>query len=769
MGTGGGVVELRRTYETAFVLFIDVVSYSLQTIDRQTDLLTLLQKIVRQSDEFRRARANDDLILLPTGDGMALVFMRDLLSPVKCAVDIGSAVQSYPEIRVRMGVHIGPVCRHSDIREEINVVGGGINMAQRVMDCGDAGHILLSRTAAEFLLELDDWRDCVQDLGKHAVKHDVQIHLYNLCKGEIGNRDLPQKLKPKSNLERSGSVSVMPESTQDRVLDVAIAKQIPVVAREKSLRRNPGDRVARVEDVSAALTYAEQRTTSMGRPPDKRKLVSAFRGLKKRLIPGILALLAVPLLFWFGFSKSWFGERIGSIAILPFANKASNPDIDYLCEGLTDNIISDVSRLPKMKVMARSTVLHYVSSIDNPLKVGRELNVQAVVVGTVVQHEGRLIVRVEMVDVKDGSRLWNGQYERVSADIFGLQSQIASEIGTKLNLNLTLEQKERALHHKRIENTEAYALYLQGRYFWNKRTAEGYRQAIDYYRRALELDPRSGLPHAGLADVYMLQALTLHEGPKELWPKASTAAKKALELDDSLVEPHVTLGYYNLLFEWNWIESERQLSRAISLNPNYPTAHSVYGRFLSAMKRFPDAMRETEKARDLDPLSLGISLGVGRCFFLARQYDRAIDSYKRALELQPHFALARWGLATTLIQKESYDIAIAELRRLVAETGREPDILGTLGYTYALAGRSNEARELLAELISRSKQEYVSPYHQSLISIGLKDKTQALTALDKAYTDRCWQLAFLNVEPEWDPLRSDPRFHKLLTQVGLPR
>lgn len=220
------IIEPRRTYETAAVLFLDIVSFSLQTIDQQTELLTLLQELVRQTSEFQRSRAQDELILLPTGDGMALAFMRDLVSPVKCALEIAALLRVHSEIKLRMGVHIGPVCRHAYIKEEINVVGGGINMAQRVMDCGDAGHILLSHHAAEILLQLDDWRDCLQDPGKHKVKHDVEIHLFSLCKNDLGNPDPPQKIRTTQGLlpaQEQGDL------IQERALDVAIAREVRIL------------------------------------------------------------------------------------------------------------------------------------------------------------------------------------------------------------------------------------------------------------------------------------------------------------------------------------------------------------------------------------------------------------------------------------------------------------------------------------------------------------------------------------------------------------
>jgi hypothetical protein len=217
------VAQPRRVYETASVLFIDIVSYSIQTIDRQTEVLTILQEVVRAAKEFQRAREREELIVLPTGDGMALVFMRDLVSSVRCAVEIADMLHVRTELKIRMGVHIGPVCRHADIKEEINVVGGGINLAQRVMDCGDAGHILLSRNAAEVLSQLDEWHDCLHDLGVHCVKHGVEIHLFNFCKGLVGNAQLPSKLSDKDAV-KEGTVVV-----QERALDVAIAKQVPIL------------------------------------------------------------------------------------------------------------------------------------------------------------------------------------------------------------------------------------------------------------------------------------------------------------------------------------------------------------------------------------------------------------------------------------------------------------------------------------------------------------------------------------------------------------
>ena len=463
------------------------------------------------------------------------------------------------------------------------------------------------------------------------------------------------------------------------------------------------------------------------------------------------------------------GGAIDSLAILPFQNASADPDTEYLSDGITEAIINTLSQLPKLRVVPRTTVFRYKGREVDPQAVGRELDTRAVVAGRVLQRGDTLIIRAELVDVANESQIWGAQYNRKLSDIFSVQEEIAKEISEKLRLRLTSHERKR-LTKRYTQNTEAYQLYLKGRYHWNRRTEEGLKKGIQYFEQAIAKDPGYALAYAGLADCNALFGCGGYAGlaEKEAMSKASAAAGMAREIDDTLAEAHTSVAFVKFRFEWNWPEAESEFKRAIELNPKYPTARHWYATYLMAMGRSEEAFAEIKRAQELDPLSLTISAGVGRLLGVARQYDRAIEQLQKTIEMDPNFVRARFDLGLMYAESGRYDEAHAEFQSAINISGSTIEILPALGFTYGLAGKRTEALKVLEELNEQSKRRHVSAFLIAVVYIGLGEKNQALDWLEKAHEERNNSLPFLNVDPIFDSLRSVARFQDLLRRIGLP-
>jgi TolB-like protein/Tfp pilus assembly protein PilF len=457
---------------------------------------------------------------------------------------------------------------------------------------------------------------------------------------------------------------------------------------------------------------------------------------------------------------------ISSLAVLPLANTSDDPNLEYLSDGITESIINNLSQLPSLKVMARSTVFRYKGEKATPVEVARELAVRAVLVGRVLEMGDRLVVRVELVDAADGSQLWGEQYDRPLSDIFAVQGEIAHRVSEKLRLKLTSEERKR-LAKRYTDNTEAYQLYLKGRYFWNKFSTEWVQKGIERFQQAIAIAPTYALAYAGLADSYFRLSDT-YLPPNEALPKAKAAAMKAVELDEELSEAHASLGLIKTYYDHDWPGAETEYLRAIELNPNSSIAHQRYGSYLMYLNRFQEAAAEYDLAQELDPLSLRINLGVAANMIAMGQFDRANKQLQKTLELDPNYYPAHHGLGMLRLSQGRYEESIAEFQKACQlESGADVS-LGLMGYAYGLAGKRSEAQEILGKLKESSARRYVSPYSFAVAHIGLGEKEQALNYLDKLYAERNDWLVWLNVAPEFDILRSEPRFLELLRRIGFP-
>jgi len=476
----------------------------------------------------------------------------------------------------------------------------------------------------------------------------------------------------------------------------------------------------------------------------------------------VVALLVLAVVLYFSAARS---KPINSMAVLPFANTGADPNTEYLSDGITEGVINSLSQLPQLRVMARSTVFRYKGREEDPQKIGRDLHVGAVLVGRILQRGDALNIQTELVDVATGLQLWGEQYNRKLADILAVQEDISLEISEKLRLRLTGE--ERTLLTKRhTENTEAYQLYLKGRFYWNRRTEEGLKKGIEYLNEAIAKDPTYALAYAGLADGYIVLADHRYMPPNEAYPKAKAAALKALEIDDRLAEAHNALASIRE-FTWDWAGAEREYKRAIELNSNYATAHQWYSIYLHDVGRLDEAMAENKIAKGLDPLSLIINANTAQFLRDARQYDRAIEELRKLLEMDPNFIGAHFTLASTYERKGMYQEAVAEWQKaFVLDNDSERAIAWAQGY--AAGGYPGAVQRDIELLKERLKQRYVSPYDIGEDYVRLGEKDQALAWLEKAYQEHSGLLANLKADLLWDPIRTDPRFQDLLRRIGLP-
>jgi TolB-like protein/Tfp pilus assembly protein PilF len=458
-----------------------------------------------------------------------------------------------------------------------------------------------------------------------------------------------------------------------------------------------------------------------------------------------------------------------SIAVMPFENLSRDPDNAFFAEGIQDEILTRLAKISDLKVISRTSTQHYKSSPDDLPQIAQRLGVSNVLEGSVQKASDHVRVSVQLINAATDAHLWAETYDRNLTDIFAVESEIAKTIADTLQAKLSGPEKN-ALVQRPTASTEAYELYLKGRYFWNKRTAGDFKTAIAYFQQAIDTDSRFALAYAGLADTYVLMSGYAAASPRDSLPKAKAAAQKALELDNTLAEAHASLGQALFAYDLNFAEANREFRRAIELNPNYATAHQWYAEGgLVPLGQFEEAIAEAKRALELDPLSVIINADVGGVLFNARKYDEAIKQLRKTLEMDPGFYYAHWNLGEVLEMKGLTNEAMAEYQK--ANT-LDPDPLpqALLGHLYAKIGRKDEALAMLDRLQHTSKERYVTPYNFALIHLGLGQKDQAMHFLEQTYEDRDgYNLAFLKTDPFLDPLRDDPRFEALVQKIFGPK
>jgi TolB-like protein/DNA-binding winged helix-turn-helix (wHTH) protein/tetratricopeptide (TPR) repeat protein len=516
-------------------------------------------------------------------------------------------------------------------------------------------------------------------------------------------------------------------------------------------------------------------------PPHSKVLLgtsSARKGgrrLRPALVLASMLLLALTLAGGLGFRYlrkpsvvAAPPKQITSIVVLPLENLSADKDQAYFADGMTDELIANLAKIRSLRVISRTSAMGYKGTNKTLSEIARDLNVDAVVEGTVLRSGDRVRITAELVQVATDRHLWADTYESPFGDVLTLQSRVASAIVNEIRINLTPEEQQRLARARPI-SPESYEDYLKGRFYWNKRSEEGLTKAIEYFQLATERDPHSALAFAGLADCYSIigSAIVGSVPSQDVAAKARVAALKALELDKSLAEAQTSLATVQFNYDWNWAAAGRGFQRSIELNPSYATAYQRYSLYLMAMGRTQESLAQINRARDLDPLSISMSFSLGWRLYMARQYDQAISQLHNTLEMDPNFALPRMVLGQAYEQKGMVPQAIVELQRAVANSHDSPPMLGSLGHAFALAGNKAEADKILAQMLEQSKKRYVSPFYVSVVYAGLHENEKAMDWLEKAYEDRSNAIIFLKVDPDFDGLRSNPRFQVLLRRLAL--
>jgi serine/threonine protein kinase/tetratricopeptide (TPR) repeat protein len=522
----------------------------------------------------------------------------------------------------------------------------------------------------------------------------------------------------------------------------------PQWAREAVAGRRSGEEKSR-DTVMIDATPPAIRTTSSA-----EYLITEIKRHKKATFFVLLvAVIAVGAMTFVGGRG-----RIESIAILPFVNLTGDPKMEAISDELTEGIISHLHQLQKLRVISYGSVEHYKGQQLDAGAVGRDLGVSAVMIGKISKRDDVLTVNAELIDARDKTRIWGAQEKPKFSDLSMAFHRFAR--GVSETLGLKLSESER-------KEIDAEELYETGRSYWNQRTTEGLNKGIDYFEKAVALKPDYAVAHAGLADCYNMLATYGARPPTEAFPKAKAEARKAIDLDDTLADAHVSLAYALFRGDWKWADSEREFRQAIAMNPRSAQAHQWYSNLLVAMGRADEAIAHTKSAQELDSTSLIIRSHFGFVYFFAHRYDDSILTCQKVLELDPTFFAVRRYLGQAYAQKSRYDQAITEFQKAVAGSGGSPLIRAELAHTRAIAGKKDEAEKILVELKQLSTERYISPYHIAIVYSGLGNRDETLSSLERAFEDRADYLVFLKVDPRFDWLHTDPRFASLLDRVGL--
>src|SRR5213080_4459925 len=743
--------------EIAHVLFMDIVGYSKLLTDEQSEALQELNQIVRSTEVVRQAEAAEGLTILPTGDGMALVFAGSVEEPVECALEISQALRAQPSLPVRMGIHSGPIHHVKDANERENIAGVGINIAQRVMDCGDAGHILVSKRVADDLAQQRRWQPYIHELGDVEVKHGVVVSLVNLYAETIGNPTPPSRFgKVRRSIPGSGVGTRKTLSPLARVIFTVavlllVLAIVSVIFAPAIMRRLDQRRLATLlQPTATALPSLADTIKSAVAKQITDELQGELSRKKNAAVQPRPTGSAIP-------------EK--SIAVLPFDNLSRDPDNAYFAEGVQDEILTRLAQVADLKVISRTSTQHFKSAPDNLPQIAKQLGVMNILEGRVQKANDQVRVNVQLINALTDAHLWAETYDRKLTDIFAVESEISKTIADTLQAKLTGSEKT-AMSKKPTANPEAYELYLKGRFFWNKRTGADLKRAIDYFNQAIAKDPNYALAYAGLADSYTLLSVFGAASPQDSIPQARVAVKKALELDNTLAEAHASSGRILSGYDYEFERAIAEFERAIQLNPNYATSyHWISNGPLTARGEFDRAITEGKRAVELDPLSMIDNADLGQIYFYARRYDEAISQIGKAIEIDPHSYLAHYYLGQIYQLQGHLTEAIAEYQKAV-ELDDDPQALAFLGQAQARIGQHDKAQKILSRMTEEAKSRYVSAYSFALMFIALGDKERAIDALERAYREGAANdIITIRVDPMLDPLRGDPRFEALAEKI----
>jgi DNA-binding winged helix-turn-helix (wHTH) protein/TolB-like protein/Tfp pilus assembly protein PilF len=602
-----------------------------------------------------------------------------------------------------------------------------LNTAERVL-LREGELVSLTPKVFDILLTL------VQNSGKVVSKEDLMKRVWPDTFVEEGNLTQNISLLRKALGETPGGVQFIETVPRRGYRFVAVTSE-------------PSNHIPKV---SAEIPALEVPAAVVAAPPARSRRTPAFVLAAGLVIAGIIGVMYFT-------SKAGNTSAIGSIAVLPFVDESSDPDAAYINDKIAESLINSLSKLPQLRVVPRSVVAGYKGREMDPRKIGEELNVRAVVTGRLRRHGDIITIQADLIDLQNVAQLWGQRYDHKVSDALLVQDDISRDIFENLRLKLNVEEKKQL---------EAYGLYLKGRNAWNKRTGDALLQAIEFFNKAIEIDPNYGAAYAGLADCYNMLVVYGRLQPKEGFPKAKEAATKALEIDESSAEAHSSMAFIKFRWDWDRTATEREFQTAIKLKPAYAPAHQWYSSYLVAVERFDEAIAEAKRTEELEPLSFVASSHLGWIYYLSGRNDEAIEQCRKILVLDPSSFPARRYLGLAYEAKGMYPEAIAEFQTGVKLSG-SPLMLGLLGHAYAVAGKRAEAEQVLNELQQLQEQRYVSPYTVAAIYAGLNNQEQAFKWLDKAVEERDIWLMNLKVDPVFAKLRSQRKFTDTLARIRL--
>jgi TolB-like protein/Flp pilus assembly protein TadD len=559
-----------------------------------------------------------------------------------------------------------------------------------------------------------------------------------------------------------------------------------LVLLRRCLEKEPRRRLRDIGDIAITL---EETTIELQRPTLQTKVVEAGRarltGNLKRLLPWFVTGAAVIILVLIGIiiglklggpsekkpgksTSTPIVKPINAIVVLPFENLSGDPEQEYFVDGMTDALSAELGKIKALRVISRTSAMHYKDTDKMIPEIAKELSVDAVIEGSVLKVGNDVRVTAQLVDGRTDAHLWSDNYTGTLTNILALQSEVTLAIAREIEAALTPEEERRIKHTKAV-NAEAYEAFLKGKFFLNKRTEDTSKTAIHYFEQAIEQNPSYALAHAGLAECYIVLGFYAYLEPNEAFPKAKMEAQKALSIDNTLAEAHTSLAYISTVYEWNWESAESGFKRAIELNPNYATAHQWYSIFLNSMRRHDEAIVEIKQAQKLDPVSNMINTDVGEVYLSMHQYDQAIDAFQNVLAMDKGFWRAHWSLARAYLQKQKFEKALEEIQKSRdLLTGWQPWIECSKGIIYARMGKREDAQQVLNNLLKRSKREYVPPIIFADLHFALDENDKGFDWLKEAHKGRDPILTFLKVRPVYDSVRSDPRFSEVLKQMRFP-
>lgn len=552
---------------------------------------------------------------------------------------------------------------------------------------------------------------------------------------------------------------------QERSTDMTVAPVSSSAGSEaRTIWQSEATRLQSQPNTGAASGASSTRASSA------EFIVNSLKRHRTATIAGTVLVLLIAVVAAFAIRSYLHAEStevaVESIAVIPFMNQSKDPAAEWISDGLTESIINNLTQLPNLKVIARSSVFRYKGRETDPIAVGKELGVRAVLTGRLMQRGDAMLISTELIDIRDNKQLWGDKYERKLADMLSVQREIAREITNNLRPTLSGVDQSR-MDKQYTADAEAYQLYLKGRFYWNKRTPPDFQKAIPFFQQAIEKDPKYALAYSGLADTYALLAAYTNESSRQLMPKAKEAALRALALDDNLAEAHASLGQITAYYDYDFPTAEREYRRAIDLNPNYASAHQWLAEHLAATRRNDEALAEIQRALDLDPLSIIINRIYADILVDGRRFDEAIEQYRKTIDLEPDFFTSHYFLGRVYEAKGMYDQAIAEYTRAAEITGVPPEALQKTRDVYQKSGWQAYLQTSLDELLKDRKQQ-MSPFFVATFYARLGKKDEALKWLEKGYEDRDFRMTLLSVAFEFDGFRDDPKFKELVRRMGLP-